>query len=73
MLQALREVTDGQWSSQSYQLAGMGKLLPLTCQQQSRLNYKRRLNSTHMRVHLEYPGWVIAEAVPLDPTGHLLL
>ena len=26
---------------------------------------------TH-RAHLEYPAWVIGEAVPLDPTGHLL-
>ena len=24
------------------------------------------------RVHLEYPGWVIGEAVPLDPSGHHL-
>ena len=24
------------------------------------------------RVHLKYPAWVIGEAVPLDPTGHLL-
>ena len=24
------------------------------------------------RVHIEYPAWVIGEAVPLDPTGHLL-
>ena len=31
-------------------------------------------NHTHPthRVHLEYPAWVIGEAVPLDPTGHLL-
>ena len=24
------------------------------------------------RAHLEYPAWVIEEAIPLDPTGHLL-
>ena len=24
------------------------------------------------RVYLEYPAWVIGEAMPLDPTGHLL-
>ena len=24
-------------------------------------------------MHLKYPAWVIGEAVPLDPTGHLLL
>ena len=23
-------------------------------------------------MHLKYPAWVIGEAVPLDPTGHLL-
>ena len=54
--------------SQSLQLNGLGKSLPLTCQQQPRLNYKRRVYSTHMK----YPAWVIEEAVPLDPTGHLL-
>ena len=48
--------------SQSLQLSGLSTSLPLTCQQQPRLNYKRRV----------YPAWVIGEAVPLDPTGHLL-
>ena len=24
-------------------------------------------------MHLEYPAWVIGEAVPLDPTGHLYI
>ena len=24
------------------------------------------------RAHLEYPAWVIGEAVPLDPKGHLI-
>ena len=31
--------------SQFSQLTGLGKSLPLTCQQQSRLNYKRRVYS----------------------------
>ena len=35
--------------SQSLQLTGLGKSLPLTCQQQPRLNYKRRVYSAHMK------------------------
>ena len=34
---------------QSLQLTGPGKSLPLTWQQQSRLNYKRRVYSAHMK------------------------
>ena len=33
--------------SQSLQLTGLGKSLPLICQQQPRLNYKRRIYSAH--------------------------
>ena len=33
--------------SQSLQLTGLGKSLPLTCQQHSRLNYKRRVHPAH--------------------------
>ena len=33
--------------SQSLQLTGLGKSLPLSCQQQSRLNYKGRMYSAH--------------------------
>ena len=58
--------------SQSLQLTGLGNYLPLICQQQPKLNYKRRVYSAHMKAHLEYPAWVIGKAVPLDPTGHLL-
>ena len=58
--------------SQSLQLTGLGTSLPLTCQQRSRLNYKRRVYSPTHRAQLEYPAWEIREAVPLDPTGHLL-
>ena len=35
--------------SQSLELTGLGKSLPLTCQQQSRLNYKRKVYSAHMK------------------------
>ena len=35
--------------SQSLQLSGLGKSLPLTCQQQPRLNYKRKVYSTHTK------------------------
>ena len=34
--------------SQSLQLSGLGKSFPLTCQQQSKLNYKRRVYSAHV-------------------------
>ena len=33
--------------SQSLQLTGLGKSLPLICQKQPRLNYKRRVYSVH--------------------------
>ena len=33
--------------SQSLQLTGLGKSLPLICQKQPRLNYKRRVYSAH--------------------------
>ena len=58
---------------QSFQLTGLGKSLPLVCQQQPRLNYKRRVYLAQRRVHLESPAWLIGESVPLDPTAHLLL
>ena len=35
--------------SQSLPLSGLGKSLPLICQQQPRLNYKRRGYSAHMK------------------------
>ena len=35
--------------SQSLQLTSLGKSLPLTCQQRSRLNYKRTVYSAHMK------------------------
>ena len=35
--------------SQSLQLTGLGKSLPLICQQQPRLNYKRRVSSGHTK------------------------
>ena len=34
--------------SQSLQLTGLGKSLPMICQQQPRLNYKRKVYSVHM-------------------------
>ena len=35
--------------SQSLLLTGLGNFIPLICQQQSRLNYKRRVYSAHMK------------------------
>ena len=35
--------------SQSLELTGLGKSLPLTCQQQPRLNYKRRVHGAHTK------------------------
>ena len=58
----------GQCHSQSLQLTGLGKSLPLTCQQQSKLNYKRRVHPTHMKEPFQVPSL----AVPLDLRGHLL-
>ena len=57
--------------SQSLQLTGLGKSLPLTCQQQPRLNYKR-VYSAHKKGTPGVPSLCDREAVPLDPTGHLL-
>ena len=31
---------------------------------------RRECTQPTQRAHLEYPAWVIGEAVPLDPTGH---
>ena len=42
--------------SQSSQLTGLDKSLPLTCQQQPRLNYKRRVNSVHMKGTPQVPS-----------------
>ena len=42
--------------SQSLQLlTGLGKSLPLICQQQPRPNYKRRVYSAHMKDILQVP------------------
>ena len=45
--------------------SALGQSLPLTCQQESRLNYSRR-------VHTWCPVQVAGGAVPLAPTGHIL-
>ena len=42
--------------SQLLQLTGLGKSLPLTCQQQPRLNYKRRVYSAHTKDTLQVPS-----------------
>ena len=41
---------------QSLQLTGLGKSLPLVCQQQPRLNYKRRVYSAHMKGTPQVPS-----------------
>ena len=58
--------------SQSLQLTGLGKFFPLSCQQPSRLNYKRRVYSAHRKGASQVPSLGDGEAVPLDPTGHIL-
>ena len=42
--------------SQSLQLTGLSKSLPLICQQQSRLNYKRKVYSANMEVAPQVPS-----------------
>ena len=58
--------------SQALQLTGLGKFLPLICQQPPRFNHKKRVYSAHTKDAPHYLAWVIGEAVPLDPTGYLL-
>ena len=59
--------------NQSLQLTCLDKFIPLICQQQPRLNYKRRVSSAHTRrTYLKHPAWVKGEVMSLDPTGHLL-
>ena len=41
---------------ESFQLTGLGKSLPLTCQQQPRLNNKRRVYSAHMKGTPQVPS-----------------
>ena len=47
LLRRQRQVVSGH--SQSLQLTGLDESLPLICQQQSSLNYKRRLYTAHMK------------------------
>ena len=54
--------------SQSLQLTGLGKSLPLIFQQQPRLNCRKREST--QRAHLEYPAWVKRKAVPLNLVRH---
>ena len=51
----LRLVASGH--SQSLQATGLGKSLPLICQQQPRLNYKRKMYSTHTKSTPQVPSW----------------
>ena len=46
---------------QSLQLTSLGKSLPLTCQQQPRLNYKEGCTQSTGRVYLKYLAWVVGE------------
>ena len=38
------------------QMTGLGKFLPLICQQQPRLNYKRRMYSAHTKSAPQIPS-----------------
>ena len=67
-----RVKVDGKRSQPIMRHIGLGKSLPLICEKQPRLNYKRRVYSAYMKGAPRVPAWVIGEAVPLDPTGHLL-
>ena len=58
--------------SQSLQLTGLGKSLLLTCQQQSRLNYKRRVYSTHTEGILQVFSLGNKGGCATTPIGHLL-
>ena len=58
--------------SQFLKLTGLNKFLPSICQQQPRLNRKEKVYSAHTKGAPWVPPWVIGEARPLDPTGHLL-
>ena len=58
--------------SQSLQLTGLGKSLPLTCQQQSRLNYKRKVHSVHTKDTPPVPSLGDGGSCALNPTENLL-
>ena len=59
--------------SQALQLTGLGKPLPLTFQQQPRLNYKRRVYAANMEnAQFKYPAWVTREALILNNPEALL-
>ena len=58
--------------SQSLQPTGLAKFLPLTCQRQSRLNYRRREHTAHTVGTPGLPVLVMEKAVPQGPTAHLL-
>ena len=53
-------VVSGHWS-QPVLIVGNpgGKSLPMMCQQQSRLNYNRKVYTAHTRMYLECSAWVI--------------
>ena len=57
--------------SQSLQLTGLGKSHWSANSNQGSTTGERCMQPT-WRVHLEYPAWMIEEAVPLDRTRHLL-
>ena len=57
--------------SQSSQLTGLGKSLPLTSQQ-SRLSYKRRLYSSHTKGSCPVPSLGDRGGCTTDTIGHLL-
>ena len=59
------------WPSQLIDPGGC-QSLPVTCRQQSRLNYNGTVHTAHTGVAPEHPPWVTGEAAPLGPTGHLL-
>ena len=49
-----------------------GGSLQVTRRQQSSLSYSMRVHAAHTAAHLECPGQVTGEAVPLGLPGHLL-
>ena len=53
--------------SQSSQLTGLGKSLPLTCQQQPRLNYNRRVYSAHTKGAPRVPGLGVTGGSAIGP------
>ena len=67
-----RAEVDGQWSQTVLAADWPGEIPPIDLPTAIKAQLQRSVTQLTQKAHFKYTAWVKVEAVPLDPTGHLL-